>query len=564
MKKIRRVIQQWPVTAFFCFWIFYFAAFWSRAVYFDARGNFWAGHVNIWGDWAAHFTMGTAMAQRGLLLTHSPFLLGAPFSYPFIADLISAILLRNGVSLIDAFTIPSFVFSLLIVTALYFFYNTFFKSRKIAIVATCIFLFNGGIGFYYFIQDIFQSATPWFTLLNPAHEYTRLDAQGIKWISVIDSMIIPERSFALGFSCALIALTLIFKLFFSAHAKKTKVPIWQLTLVGILLGLLPILHTHSFLATFIFLSWWAIIDLLVVPKNERLHHFWSWLTIAGVTAAIALPLMKLFFLSNLNSDFFHWHPGWMAGDFSENWWLFTWKNWGITPILALVSLAVLIRKQAKTRLAWLLLPSFLIFILGNLFLFQPWAWDNTKLLVWFLLGSSGLIAYFLVYFYQLKWTNRLLQSTKAIVLLFLFLVVTASGIIDAYRIQRLQLHSYILYADTDIGLANWVKNHTSTQSIWLTGHPHNHWLFNLTGRQSVMAYPGWLWTQGYNYLPVQDDVRVMYEGNERSLPLLAKYQVNYVVIGDNERYDLQANESFFIQHFSIVYQLGTTEIYQVK
>ncbi len=556
----------WPLILFFSFWLVYFALFWSRGVYYDAAGDLWAGHVNIWGDWAAHFTMGNAMAVRGLFIK-SPFLLNANFSYPFVADYISALLVQIGVPFITAFLFPSFVFSILIVVALYYFYKTLFQSRKISLIATCIFLFNGGVGFYYFFQDIAQSSQPLQTFLIPLHEYTRIDEQGIKWISVIDSMIIPQRSFAMGFSCAILALAFVYKIFFLPPQKKRQPQheYRMLIVIGVLLGFLPILHTHSFLASFIFLTCWAVTDLFFFASPEkRLEHLKKWSLIAITTSVIALPLMKYYFLHNVSNNFFQWYPGWMSTDFHENWLIFTWKNWGITPILAIIGVWVAFKKLKDKKLAILILPSFLIFILCNLFLFQPWSWDNTKLLVWFLLGSSGLISYLLFQFYQLKWDNIALKYLKTLLVVSVFLVVTASGMIDAYRIQLIDQHSYMMYNSEELQLTKWVKGNTNPNSIWLTGHQHNHWLFNLTGRQAVMAYPGWLWTQGYDFFPAQNNVSAMYLGSATSLELLHQYQVNYVVVGPNEKIELQANQEFFDQHFPVVYEHGLTKIYQVK
>jgi len=563
MRKI--IVRNWPVFLFFEFWFFYFVSFWSRAVYFDANGNLWAGHINIWGDWAAHFTMANAMAVRGLFI-QSPFLLHAHFSYPFVADYISALFLRGGFSLIQSFIYPSLFLSFLIVASLYFFYKTVFQSRRIALLASCIFLFNGGVGFYYFFRDVMNSAQPILTFLQPLHEYTRIDEEGIKWISVIDSMIIPQRSFGLGFSCAIVALAVVYRIFFSQNKVHSQKKDLLLSIcVGLLLGFLPILHTHSFLASFLFLVCWSIADLFfLAPREKRSDHLLKWGIIAVVTALIALPLIHLYFLHNVSQNFFQLRLGWMASEFEQNWLLFTWKNWGITPLLSIIGLFLLFKKSKKNHLGVLFLPSFLIFTLSNLFLFQPWSWDNTKLFVWFLLGSSGLIAYLLSYFYQLKCEKIIWQYCKSVVVILLFFAVTASGIIDAYRIQLVQIHSYMMYSVSDVRLSSWVKEHTNPHSIWLTGHSHNHWLFNLTGRQAVMTYPGWLWTQGYSYLSFEEDVKVMYAGSINSNMLLEKYQVNYVVVGENERNEQFANELYFKSHFPVVYQDEQTNIYQIK
>ena len=190
-------------------WTIYFVAFWSQALFYSPTGDLVAGHVNIWGDWAVHLTMVSSLAERGLWLTRSPLLITAPFSYPFAANALSAGLNQLGISLINSLVIPSLIFSVLTVLTLLGFYKQFLRSTKQAMMATTIFLLNGGIGFYYFFKDIASSATPLLTAINPPHEYTRLDTEGMKWISVIDSMMIPQRAFNLGFPLALIILIIV-------------------------------------------------------------------------------------------------------------------------------------------------------------------------------------------------------------------------------------------------------------------------------------------------------------------------------------------------------------------
>ncbi len=202
------------VPLYFTSWLAYFAYFWSHLFVKNEAGDIVAQHVNVWGDWAAHFTMGSAFGYRALWLTESPFIADHRFSYPFITNWLAGILIRVEVPFLLAFVIPSFVCSCLLIFALYFFYKTVFSSTKKALLASLIFLLNGGLGFLFFLQDIVASATPWQVLLNPPHEYTRIDEQGIKWLSILDSMVIPQRAFALGFPLTVIALALLFQHFF--------------------------------------------------------------------------------------------------------------------------------------------------------------------------------------------------------------------------------------------------------------------------------------------------------------------------------------------------------------
>ncbi len=561
------------VWLFFAFWIFFFAIFWSKAVFYDAEGNFVAGHVNIWGDWAAHFTMATAMFQRGPFIS-SPLLIGEKFNYPFVADFISAILMHAGLPLQMSFILPSFLLSIFFIFSLYIFFFTIWKSAKMAIISSCIFLLNGGIGFVIFLQDILQSPQPLATLLHPAHEYTRIDQLGIKWISVIDSMMIPQRAFLLGFPIALLCLAGII------HAQSIRSLRYQLLmhfLIGVLIGTLPIIHTHSFLALFIILGCWSIIDML----THRPHwpQVWArWAAVVTGVSIFAFPLLAYYYLGAIGQHFFTWYPGWLANEYHVPWLLFWWRNWGITPIVAFVGWILLFQSARHAKYSthrtlsltqpltpWLFFPFWLLFVLINLFLFQPFAWDNTKLLVWASVGIAGLATYMLATLW--RWGKRALLHGKIFAIglagIFFF-AMTLSGAIDTYRLLLFPLHSYTMYSATELRLTDWVLHNTPVDSLWLTGNQHNHWLFNLTGRQTIMAYPGWLWTYGYVYWPVERDVRDMYDGEIVGKQLLKKYHVDYVIIGPGERTTFYPNEEAFDQSYHVVYQLGLTKIYKVN
>ena len=575
-------------------WSAYFAWFWSHAGKIK-DGALYVGHVNMWGDWAAHFTIGTAFMAKGWVTT-SPFLWRAKFSYPFVSDMISGLLMRVGnMELLPAFIWPSFLFCVAMVLVLHWFYASMLRSTKAAVLAVAIFFFNGGLGFWYFIQDILNATDPWQTLLNPPHEYTRLDAVHIKWISVIDSMIIPQRAFTLGFPVALLALTLIWRglvrkksgeLLSQGHEKSPRtwwqrLPIHdELLFAGILLGTLPIVHTHSFLASFIILASWACVDLFRQGRSwqDVWPRMWAWGTVAVGTLLIALPLMLRYYSGHVGSSFFQWYPGWLARENKESWLLFWWRNWGFTPagvLLGVVGLTPWAKRLGNKQLSiWFFVPFGLLWVMINLFLFQPFTWDNTKLLVWAWAGLAPLVAVGLL---ELAHTIAHVGRPKVTglgkqlrtwagrsIAILLGSLIIAAGAIDAYWVARTDLHTYMMYNESELRAKDWVLTHTSSDSIWLTSDQHNHWLFNLTGRQTVMAYRGWLWTHGYNYQDIERDVRDMYLGSARATRLLKEYQVDYVVISLSEKRDFNANVTFFAKTYPLSYINGEIAIYRTS
>ena len=556
--------QNAPAILFLSFWFLYFTVFWLRAFTINPEGGLDVGHVNIWGDWAIHFTMGSAMAFRQLFLEQNPLLINSTFKYPFFVNLVSALLIRGGVPFFAAFWVPSYFYSLFVVGALYAFYRATLGGQKAAVAASTIFLANGGLGFIYFIQDVVASKTPWSTFFVPPRNYTRVE--DIWWINVVESMIIPQRSFQLGLPVALSLLVILHRwwgprLEASAAAPRPvpSSPAVPVSL-GMIFGFLPIIHAHAFAAVGIVLLFWLAYEATVRthPWGELLR-WWGIFTVAmAITAA---PIILYYFVGAGSLGGLRWAPGWYAGELSVNWVTFWWHNWGVTPFAAAAGFAWIFcdQRSRRTQVLMFIIPFLLIFAVGNLFIVHPWIWDNTKVLSWASVGFSGLATIFL----HRLWSDPTpLRWVKRPVALLLFGVMIASGAIDLYRNQLAGANRQTMYSNEDLYLADWVKKNTPVDSIWLTGDYHNHFLFNLTGRQAVMTYPGWLWTQSYNYTPVEADVRAMYDDPDRA-DLFRKYKVDYVVIGRYETDDFEASEHF-ADRYPIAIKTDNYTIYQIR
>ena len=593
--------SKWWLAIYLGAWLVFWVYFWSQSLVLDQVGNLVAGHVSIWGDWAAHLTMTTSMAVRGPWLTSSPFLTGTKFSYPFFNNFISAILWRQGFSLIHSLIIPSFLESIFFIWIVQRCYLLWFRSRTVALLAATIFLLNGGVGFYYYWQDIQTSPTPWQTTINPPREYTSMEQEHLRWISIVNSMIIPQRAFLLGFPVTVALLVVIYSRILVGHSPSFPRKVWPMVAVGWGLGSLPIIHAHSFLAAFIILIGWCggslIQDLPNSVRWSELISWWSsptgqrwrykcyqWLILALTTILIATLIWRTFYWHNQIKGFIKWFPGWYLQEYRQDNWLIFWlRNWGLVPILASGGWLITWKRRRNWPIhpAWLFGPFFVLFGMANLWLWQPFIWDNTKLIVWASLGWSGLTAWLIVviwkkisHFNWLKWltwhftlksiVNQLITNLIKIILILIILLTIFSGTIDTWRIIRFPLHQYQMYSAEELELANWTRTQTATSSRWLTGDQHNHWLFNLTGRQALLTYRGWLWTHGYRYQVVEKDVGQMFNQPQLSLSKFTQYQVNYVVIGPNEQQVWRADPNQFDQLFKTVKQTTNYRIYQVN
>jgi hypothetical protein len=335
-------------------------------------------------------------------------------------------------------------------------------------------------------------------------------------------------------------------------------------------------HPHSLLAAFVILSFWAAGFVLLGETGRPWQRLRPWLFIALATALVALPLIKLHTAEGVSGSFFRWFPGWYAKELDVSWPGFWIRNWSLLPLLALAGLALWFTPNRKARErgrdALLFAPFFVLFALVNLIVFAPWIWDNTKLLAWATVGFSGLAAYFCVRLWQeaAAWPRRqaarrtgILVASYAVRLAVLAAigVSVASGAIDAWRILRVDRHGNVMYTQEDFRMGRWAREETDPRSVWLTGDQHNHWAVNLTGRQPLMAYRGWLWSTGYDYGQIEADIGRMFATADPLL--LARYRVDYAVIGPDERNNWKADEAAFAARFPVARRSDHYTVYRI-
>ena len=87
----------------------------------------------------------------------------------------------------------------------------------------------------------------------------------------------------------------------------------------------------------------------------------------------------------------------------------------------------------------------------------------------------------------------------------------------------------------------------SPGSLILHAPAYNSPVF-LTGRRSLLGYPGWVWSRGLDTGPREDDIQRIYSGAPESRGLLERYQVDYVLIGPLEHATLPVNDAYFAQY----------------
>lgn len=535
LSKERRSFLFFAITLLF--WLVVFLSFWPNMLVYEPDGLY-AGWINIWGDWAAHMSYTSSLALQNTFPPQFPILAGHILSYPFGVDYLSALLLKLGAPLREAMLLPSFLLSLVFVTSLLLFFKTIAQNSKTAALATFLFLFNGGLGFLWFFADFQKSG--WDIFSSLPREYTHLNTlANIEWINIVTSEVIPQRGFLLGLPIALFNLSLFWRL----YKESAGVKVWQLVLAGILTGLLPIIHMHSLSITLGFFVWTFLLTL-----KKKIFVKWIYFLLPATT--LALVLVNIFY-PQLGSRFLYFKPGWLAGDRGDNIFVFWVKNAGVMLFLPFLGFA-----RVKRQLLLWSIPFWGLFVLANLFLFQPFAWDNTKYFTYWWLGASLFAAIFIE-------RNLRKSFVLKILALSLFSVSVFSGALDVLRVTQYEHQKIRMFDNQSLRFAEWVKENTPKDSVFLTADNHDHPIPVLTGRTIIQGFPGWLWTYGIDPGDRKTKMEAVYAGLPEAETYLSELKINYIVLGPWER-DIykNLNEDYLRLNFHPVYQQEEISVFK--
>jgi hypothetical protein len=448
------------------------------------------------------------------------------------------------------------------------------KNRLAAILTPLLVLLNGGFGWVLLWTEMKQSDEGLLGALKALPpSVTVIPDSTWRWGNAISTLLVPQRGMLLGLPLAVIVFTQWWlaegrgaeQQRPSAKGKKSKrknpppatvTPVSRLSFypftlsqkrmmaAGLIAGLLPLVHAHSFLVV-----------MVVGAGIAVLQWRWrDWIIFFVFASLIALPQM---WWSTHNSavdakTFFASHLGWDRGEENPVWfWL---KNTGI--FIPLIILAILWRGKnflISRRLLVYYVPFTLCFVIPNLIKLAPWVWDNIKVLYYWWLASAPLVALLLARL----WQQRGVQRPIAVVL---FVVVTLAGSLDVASIV-FRKTEFRVFDTRGIAFAEMIKQQTPPRSLIVHAPVHNHPSF-LSGRRSLLGYPGHIWTHGLEYGPRENEIKRIYAGAPDAESLLNKYQASYVVVGPLERNNTFVNDQFFTR-FDKVGEVGDYQLYKI-
>ncbi len=556
-----------------------FVLFFDRAMIVNDQGIFTGGSQNL-GDLPFHLGIIFSFVDGANFPPQNPSFVGAKFAYPFVPDLITAVFVKLGIGVRDAMFVlnMSWAFSLLVILEGFVF--RLVNDRLAARLAPILLFLTGGLGFLWFFSDLSSQQKGLFEFLwHLPNDYTIGDE--FRWGNSMITLFLTQRSLLLGMPLTLIVLGFLWKIFNAERQSREgidqKFSIFHFPLsifvIGVLAGLLPLIHLHSLFVLFVVTAFLFAMQ----PVKWR-----EWMTFGAGVCLTALPelIWSVTGSASHASQFFEPHFGWDSGETNIMWfWI---KNTGLLfPLLAAGIYLVFSSegheqqeqntgkkghkgKKAKRgensssvlhplSLLKFYIPFAFIFVLANAAKLAPWEWDNIKVLIYWFVGSIPFVALVI----SRMWHSSAVWKLAAALC---FVILIASGSLDVWRTISRQINIRIFDADS-VTIANRLKAVTPPRAVFLNTPTYNTAIV-LTGRQSVMRYPGHLSSHGIDYKEREAEVKQMYRGGPNAVGLLEKYGVEYVLVSPEERNSLSPNEAFFAR-FPVVAEAGQYKVYKV-
>ena len=574
-------IHKFAKFLYYAFFALLFLAFFGKAMIVAADGIFTGGSQNL-GDLPFHLGAIFSFTDGANFPPTNPSFAGAKFTYPFVADLLTASLVKLGAAVDTAMWVQnvSWAFSLLVILEAKV--KRLTGSRLAGKFAVPLLFFSGGFGFLWFLKDYWQGAQGiWELIWHLPKDYTIGD--DFRWGNSLVTLFITQRSLLLGMPLALAVIGYLWGLFATEGAAKTErgkvegvgfagpIPIFVL---GLITGTLPLIHAHSLAVVFVISGCWFFFSL---------HRWKEWIAFAAGVSLIAIPELAWILAGSASktSEFIGWHYGFDSNGQNLLWfWL---KNTGLfIPLLVSSALIVIAHGRAGKLLpedegegdihksldtahdgardvrfydhfAVYYLPFLVLFIVSNVMKLAPWQWDNIKVLIYWYVGSIPLAALVLAWFWEKSRVWKALAVACFAVLIF-------SGALDVWRTASGQIRNQVFDADA-VEMAEWIRFNTDPKSLFLNAPTYNPAVV-LSGRQSLMRYIGHLSSHGIDYQPREEDLRKIYSGAPDADALLKKYGIDYVLITPREREALQVNTTYF-SRFKLVHQEGGYLVYEV-
>jgi hypothetical protein len=539
---------------------------------FQTADGLYITNVGNLGDLPFHTAITASFAYGHNFPPQNPAASGIAFSYYYIVDFIAAMFVVAGTTLRDGMLVMTLIGGGCLMAVVHRWARDITGNPAVARLTPLLLVFSGGLGWYRLFQEAQHNGTGLIGAYLGTDIRFTIESEGLlRFQNAVTGFLVPQRGILLGMSIAVIVFTLMWQQLTSEEQAGAPtvnsdrsagrrnagvVPAsWRwlvnprMTVAGVLTGILPMVHIHTFAVVL-----GTAFLLAVLFRQWREGRWRAWVAYLAGTAVVALPVLAWTARGNAAAigSYFGVQFGWELGDHDFlTFWL---ANTGLfIPLLLVAFLWMGDKPLLSRRLVLYSLPFMVWFPVANVFRLAPWSWDNIKVLAYWWLGGAPVVAILLVALWDRGRTTRILSVALAVVLV-------AAGALDVAR-STIGPNVYQLWSTEGIAFADAVRQRTPPNAIILTDPTWNTPIL-LTGRPLYMGYDGWLFAHGLPYAEREQQAKAMFAGGEDAARLLRDTHVAYIELGPQERSDVSPNESFLSQ-FPVAVEVGEYRLYEV-
>lgn len=538
----------------------------------DTYGNWNVGQAT-YGDLPMHLSFVTGLIGKRFPADY-PFYPGHRLSYPFLSDSLSSSWYLLGCSLQASLILPGTFMMLLCYMGVMILAREMTTGKKTVLLAAALFFLNGGLGFLYdFDQAAGYNASGGLTVLDRLRTImegyyktptNQPEPNNLRWSNVICDLMIPQRTllggWAMGIPCFYLLQTML-----SPEAADRKEKKRGIILLGVWAGLLPLIHTHTFVALALSSFGFMCHDLIhrgrVQGKSIReiLAPYGGYAFIAVLFALpqlIGFTFAQTFQKTGGAQGFIRFQFNWVnnpSGNGMRDFYIWFYvKNIGIPFIMLLLAAAE--KDPRQRRLFSGMIP---IVLAAELIRFQPNEYDNNKLLYLAWMIGCMIVSNWAAHVWRMLkgLRSRPMIAAGAAVLIFLSPVLT---------VARECVSSYQAFSSEAVEAGEFIRDHTEPDAIWLTGTQHLNPVSSIAGRTIVCGPDLWLYWHGFDTSERRLDLMCFYESPEEYREIPEKYGASYIYVSSYERSSYEVNEEALKKLYKPIFENDEATIYQVE
>ncbi len=530
----------WLGLPFFVFWTF---LVWSHTLQ-DVDGALYTGQCT-YGDMSMHLGFITSLAVQQTFPPLYSILPGVPIAYPFLCDSVSSSMYVLGSGLNWSYILPMLFAFVQFACGFWFLAREICRSEKGPVLSFLLFFLNGGLGMIYFIKD--YTLHDLFTGFYKTP--TNLVEKQMRWVNVIADMLLPQRATLFGWAVLGAALWLLFRAVFRSD-EKCWLP------AGVLGGLLPMIHTHSFFALGLVAASWMAVSAF--RDHFSKEWFSGWLRFGLTAVALAIPQLLIWTFRSVtgNEHFLRLNFDWVNGG-RENWFWFWFRNVG--PVFLITPAALIFGDREQRQI---FSGAVTIFVICEFLVFQPNVYDDNKLLY---------VAYFFACFVSsdavLNWLDSLKseRSRRVIAALFLILALNA-GVFTLIRefLSGIPKYGYELFSADEVSAAEYIKENAPPDAVFLTDDNHDNAIAVLTGRNIVCGSASYLYFHGVDYQGQQKKAERMLTDPNVFEQYKDDLNVDFVYMGYYENAMSGNISGYLAENYPVVFSRRGITVYDVR